>query len=642
MTTVPEPTTRPGASTGLVRSVLTSPRGAIVVAFLALLILACALAPLIAPYDPLAQHLSAVRSGPSGSFWLGTDSLGRDLLSRLLHGGRSSLFGVLEAVLALVIVAVPCGLFAGYLGGAFDRITMRVAEVVMSVPVVIILLAVLSIFDHSMTSAMIAFGVLGSSGLMRVVRGAALAAREELYVTAAELMGLSLLQVVTRHVLPRCRGVMIVQVSLFAAVALGVQTGLTFLSLGPPPPAPTWGGMVADAASVFNQDAWMLAPPGVTIALTVLAFGVLGDVVRDVNAEKHAATPASRRRRRTDTPPIPGPVEPAPSGDLLLSVRNLSVTTDGEHPLILLDNVGFDIAAGETVGLVGESGSGKTMTARAVMGLLPRNCRIASGQVVFDGRPIQGLDRRAFRELRGRRIAMISQEPMAALDPSFRIGSLVAEVVRAVDGSTGKAARARVIELLRMVEIPDPDDVARRFPHQISGGMAQRVAIAMALAGRPELLIADEPTTALDVTVQAEILDLLRSLQQENHMAILLVTHNWGVVADMCTKVVVMYAGQVVETARADDVFDTPAHPYTWALLLSSPENTPPGERIRAIPGTVPSPQDWPSGCRFASRCDLARPECGQGPIAVERISPGRVSRCIRVDALLETEVSRP
>ncbi|WP_435159374.1 dipeptide/oligopeptide/nickel ABC transporter permease/ATP-binding protein [Amycolatopsis sacchari] len=637
MTTVPEPAaTPPAAGTSLVRSVLTSPRGAIAVAFLVLLVLACVLAPLIAPYDPLAQHLSAVRAGPSGDYWLGTDSLGRDLLSRLLHGGRSSLLGVLEAVVAQLVVAVPCGLFAGYRGGAFDRITMRVAEVVMSVPVIIILLAVLSIFDRSMTSAMIAFGVLGSAGLMRVVRGAALAAREELYVTAAELMGLSRLQVVVRHVLPRCRGVIVVQASLFAAVTLGVQTGLTFLSLGPPPPAPTWGGMVADAASVFNQDAWMLVPPGVTIALTVLAFGVLGDVVRDANAEKQAAAPRARRRRHAA--PATGAT---PREDVLLSVRDLSVATDGEHPLALIDGVGFDIEAGETVGLVGESGSGKTMTARAVMGLLPRNCRIASGAVVFDGKPIHGLDQRAFRELRGRRIAMISQEPMAALDPSFRIGSLVAEVVRAVDDLKGAALRARVVELLRMVEIPDPEGVARRFPHQISGGMAQRVAIAMALAGRPELLIADEPTTALDVTVQAEILDLLRSLQRENHMAILLVTHNWGVVADLCTKVVVMYAGQVVETASAAEIFSRPAHPYTRALLQSSPENTPLGERIRAIPGAVPSPHEWPTGCRFASRCDLARPECTEGAIPVEALSGDRISRCIRIEALLGEEVSR-
>ncbi|MFD2415146.1 dipeptide/oligopeptide/nickel ABC transporter permease/ATP-binding protein [Amycolatopsis pigmentata] len=641
MTTVPSSVPQQSAGTSLIRSVLTSPRGAIVVTFLLLLVLVCALAPVIAPFDPLEQHLSAVRSGPSGSYWLGTDSLGRDLLSRLLHGGRGSLSGVLEAVLALLVVALPAGLLAGYLGGTFDRIMMRVAEVVMSVPVIIILLAVLSIFDHSMTSAMIAFGVLGSSGLMRVIRGAALTAREQLYVTAAELMGLSRLQVVARHVLPRCRGVIIVQASLFAAVTLGVQTGLTFLSLGPPPPAPTWGGMVADAASVFNQDAWMLVPPGVTIALTVLAFGVLGDVVRDANAEKHAAAPRPRRRRRKGAPAAPGAGEPVPEDGALLSVRDLSVTTDDEQALTLLDGVGFAIGPGETVGLVGESGSGKTMTARAVMGLLPRNCRISSGAVVFDGKPIQGLDQRAFRELRGRRIAMIAQEPMAALDPSFRIGSLVAEVVRAVDGLRGKAAQARVIELLRLVEIPEPEEAARRFPHQISGGMAQRVAIAMALAGRPELLIADEPTTALDVTVQAEILDLLRSLQQENHMAILLVTHDWGVVADVCAKVVVMYAGQVVETARAADVFETPAHPYTRALLLSSPEHAVAGERIQAIPGTVPSPRHWPTGCRFASRCEFARPACTEGVIPVERISEGRVSRCVRVNVLLGQEARR-
>jgi peptide/nickel transport system permease protein len=432
--------------------------------------------------------------------------------------------------------------------------------------------------------------------------------------------------------------VIIVQTALFAAIALGVQTGLTFLSLGPPPPAPTWGGMVADAESAFNQDPWMLAPAGVTIALTVLAFGILGDVVRDVTAEQHAASPSARRRRRASTS---APAEPVRASDAVLSVQNLSVAVDGDRPLTLIDAASFDVQPGEAVGLVGESGSGKTMTARAIMGLLPRNCRVSAGHVVFDGRPIEGLDQRQFRELRGRRIAMIAQEPMVALDPSFRIGSLVAEVVRAVDGLNRRAARARVIELLRLVDIPDPEDVARRYPHQISGGMAQRVAIAMAIAGRPDLLIADEPTTALDVTVQAEILDLLRSLQQDFGMAILLVTHNWGVVADLCSRVVVMYAGQVVETAGIEDVFRAPAHPYTRALLRSSPEHTPVGEPIRAVPGAVPAPQDWPAGCHFAGRCELAVDACSQAPVADVEVLPGRRSRCIRTELLIGQEASR-
>ncbi|TQS41132.1 dipeptide/oligopeptide/nickel ABC transporter permease/ATP-binding protein [Cryptosporangium phraense] len=614
-------------------AILRRPRGLVAVVFLVLLTLACVFAPLLTRFGPLEQHIETVRGLPSGTYWLGTDILGRDLFSRILYGGRSSLLGVVEAIVAHLVVAVPLGLVAGYFGGLADRVIMRLAELLMSIPAIMILLAVLAIFGNSLPVAMIALGVLSSGGLMRLVRGAALVAREELYVTAAELMGLSRFQVMVRHVLGRCRGVIIVQTSLFAAIALGVQTGLTFLGLGPQPPAPTWGGMVAEAASVFSQDPWMLVPPGTVIALTVLAFGVLGDVVRDATSERRSAAGAGRTRRRASRPATAA--EPSTA---LLSVQGLSVAVGGESSLRLLDDVSFDIAAGQVVGLVGESGSGKSMTARALIGLLPTNCLVESGHVVFDGKT---LDEGSFRAVRGREIAMISQEPMAALDPSFRIGSLVGEVVRAVEGLRGRAQRDRVVELLTMVEIPDAAEVARRYPHQISGGMAQRVAIAMALAGRPRLLIADEPTTALDVTVQADILDLLRRLQQENGMAVLLVSHNLGVIADMCSTVLVMYAGQVVEQAPVDNLFALPAHPYAAALLASSPEKAGIGQPIRAIPGTVPAPDEWPSGCRFANRCELAQPACRAEAIPLIDVSGVHRSRCIRVPVLLEQEAAQ-
>lgn len=623
---------------GLVRTVLRTPRGAVAVGFLTVLTAACAAAPLITHFGPLDQHIEAIRQHPSGTYLLGTDVLGRDLFSRILFGGRSSLLGVVQAVLAQLVVAVPAGLVAGYFGGLTDRVLMRVAELLMSVPAIMILLAVLAIFGNSLPTAMIALGVLSSGGLMRLVRGAALVAREELYVTAAELMGLSRGQVILRHVLGRCRGVIIVQTSLFASIALGVQTGLTFLGLGPQPPEPTWGGMVADAASVFSQDPWMLVPPGSVIALTVLALGVLGDVVRDVTSARQSAAGAGGGRRPAERS---GTTTPAAPSEALLSVQGLTVGVGGDRPLRLLEDVSFDIAAGEVVGLVGESGSGKSMTARALIGLLPTNCRSESGHVLFDGADLVGADEAAYRKVRGRGIAMISQEPMAALDPSFRIGALVGDVVRALEGLRGAAQRDRVVELLSMVEIPDAAEVARRYPHQISGGMAQRVAIAMALAGNPRLLIADEPTTALDVTVQAEILDLLRRLQQENGMAVLLVSHNLGVIADMCSKVLVMYAGQVVEQAPIDALFAAPAHPYTAALLASSPEKSEIGQAIRTIPGTVPSPDEWPSGCRFANRCELATPECRAAPIPDVVVDTDHRSRCIRIPALREKEASR-
>jgi peptide/nickel transport system permease protein len=608
-------------------------RGRVTGGFLLLLLACCLLAPVLAPADPLHQDLRHILETPSGAHWLGTDSLGRDVLSRLLYGGRSSVVGVLEGAAAQLAVAVPLGVAAGYLGGRFDRFAMRVADIVMSVPVIVILLAILTIFDRSITAAMIILGVLGASGMMRMVRGTAMTVRQELYVSTAELLGLSRTQIVFRHVLPRCRGVVIVQTSLFATIAIGIQTGLTFLGLGPPPPAATWGGMVNEAATTLSSAPWLLVPSGGAIALTVLALGILGDTVRDVTAQGHTASGGLRVRpakRRSGAAPAP-----VPPGTALLSVRDLSVsflTPDGE--VEVLTGVSFDLDAGQTLGLVGESGSGKSVTARAVLGLLEANGAVTGGSVVFDGRDLARASRKDLAALRGTRIALISQEPMVALDPSFRIGSQLAEIVRSHEKISRAAARHRVLELLATVELPDPEDMVRRYPFQISGGMAQRVAIAAALAGSPDLLIADEPTTALDVTVQADILALLRRLQRETGMAVLLVTHDWGVVADSCTHVAVMYAGQVVERAPAGQVFGAAAHPYTAALMATSPEHARRRTPIDAIAGAVPPPGSGYEGCRFKDRCRIATAGCAEEEIPLIPLNEERVSRCIHTELL--------
>jgi oligopeptide/dipeptide ABC transporter ATP-binding protein len=533
----------------------------------------------------------------------------------------------LVAVLVRTVVAVPLGLAAGFLGGRVDQVVTRVADLVMAVPAIVILLSVLTLFGNDLLVAMAVFGLLGAAGLVRIVRGAALTASQELHVTAGRLMGLSPLQVAVRHVLPRCRGVVIVQTTLFATIALGVQTGLSFLGLGAPPPEPTWGAMVGEAASVVQSFPWLLVPTGGVIAVTVLALGVLGDVVRDVTADRSTASGGRRARRRSRSVP-----EPAPRGgpDVLLDVRDLEVTfltASGE--VTVVQGVDLDVRPGETVGLVGESGSGKSVVAKAVLGLLPRNGTVTGGGAWFGGKELTGLGGRQWRGVRGSQIALVAQDPLTALDPTARIGAQVGALVRTHDRVGRRAARARVVELLEQVQVIDPEEVARRYPHEISGGMAQRVAIAMALAGRPRLLIADEPTTALDVTVQAEVLDLLRSLQEQTGMAILLVTHDWGVVADVCERVVVLYAGEVVERADVDRVFSTPAHPYTRALLDASPDRPAPDGTLRTVPGSVPPPDQRPVGCHFAARCPRVRPDCTEEPVPMTELADARLARCL-------------
>ena len=303
--------------------------------------------------------------------------------------------------------------------------------------------------------------------------------------------------------------------------------------------------------------------------------------------------------------------------------------------MTIVEDVTFELNVGEAVGLVGESGCGKTITAMSILGLLPGNGAIDAGRVVFGGRDLASLPERDLRRVRGQEIGLVSQEPMVSFNPAFRIGWQLALSVRTHHGLSRGEARARVIELLRSVHLPQPELVARRYPHELSGGMAQRVAIARALAGEPKLLVADEPTTALDVTVQAEILDLLRELQQEREMAILLVTHDWGVIADVCDRAVVMYAGQVVEQAALSPLFQGPLHPYTQALLASNPHHAVKFEQLPTIPGSVPRPGQWPQGCHFHDRCTYASEECQARPIPIERPITGRETRCIHYERLL-------
>jgi oligopeptide/dipeptide ABC transporter ATP-binding protein len=314
----------------------------------------------------------------------------------------------------------------------------------------------------------------------------------------------------------------------------------------------------------------------------------------------------------------------------LLSVSDLAVSFG---PTRVLEDVSFDIAEGEVLGVVGESGSGKSMTALAIMGLLPMH-GTATGRIVFEGRDLLTLPEREMQRLRGERVAMIFQEPTSSLNPVFTIGEQIAEVLRRHRGMDRRAAHAEAIALLKLVEIAAAERRVDEYPHQLSGGMRQRAMIAIALACRPKLLIADEPTTALDATVQAGILDLLRGLRRELGMAVLLITHDLGVVSDICERVVVMYAGRIAETGPAGTILDRPAHPYARALLAAIPRLEGPIGDLPAIPGVVPAPADFPKGCRFAPRCGFAQPACEAAPPPLRGLPSGTAVACIRAEEI--------
>jgi peptide/nickel transport system permease protein len=610
-------------------------------AFLLLVVVASIAAPLIAPYGPIETDLAHVLSTPTPQHLLGTDSLGRDVLSRLLFGSRLSLEGVLIATGTFLLVGVPLGLLAGFYGGWFDRVASWLIDLALTVPAIVILLVVLAILGNNSAIAMMALGLLAAPGLARLVRAITLAAREELYVSAARVSGLPDRHILAKHVLPRLFGPIIVRASLFAGEALIAEAGLEYLGLGAQPPTPTWGGMVSDAASAIDRQPWLLVPPGVMIGLTVIALALLGDALQE--SARPPAVRASRLRSlhaevsATSLETSPQPTDQVRADRrLLLSMRGIRIEVPRPDGWVtVVTGVDLDVAPGETVGLVGESGCGKSVTARSVL-QLPNGGQISAGRIEFDGEDITSLDGHQLRRLRGSQIALISQEPIGSLDPCRTVGQQLRELVQLHERIRGAAAARRVLELLEAVRLPEPQAVAGRYPHQLSGGMAQRVAIAMALSGRPRLLVADEPTTALDVTVQAEILALLRELQAQTGMAVLLITHDWGVVADTCSRAYVMYAGQIVEQSDIDTIFREPRHPYTAGLLNSAPSRAVKGRELTPIEGAVPDPTQWPTGCRFAPRCPYATTECTQRPIALLEAGPKHAARCIHQSALVE------
>ncbi|MGB3413267.1 MAG: dipeptide/oligopeptide/nickel ABC transporter permease/ATP-binding protein, partial [Microbacteriaceae bacterium] len=580
----------------------TKPSAIVGVSWVFIVVFAAVFANWIMPHDPLLRNIPAALQTPSWEYWLGTDQLGRDLLSRIIFGAGDTMMGALISIVVALVIGVPLGILAGYYGGWIDNITSRVGDLLQTIPAIIVLLAVLTLYGNSIQLAMLALGVLMSSQFIRLARSATVTLREELFVDAARVFGVSDFRILMRHIFPNMAGSLIVQASIVVSVALLFQASLGFLGLGTVPPFPSWGRLVAEASGQIYSAPWLMVPTGLVIIITIYAFNLIGDAARDtlvasdVTSIMDSGGIAKKKRtsklargtkaakgeeygsglqptaaialdnRRTedlayDTTAlrIPAVVSPTVAGEsylpelpvagALMSIRDLVVTfpLGGGKTVDVVQGVGFDIPKGKATGLVGESGSGKTMTALSALGLVPSPGYISNGTIFFDGQDLVAGGEKGYQNIRGKRIGLISQEPMVALDPSFKVSTHMREMLQGNMGMTRKQADERALELLNLVEMRNPEAVYKSYPHQLSGGMAQRVSIAWALAGTPDLLIADEPTTALDVTVQAGILDLLRKLMDELGMTILLLTHDLGVVADLCSQVVVMQNGLIVE-----------------------------------------------------------------------------------------------
>ena len=565
----------------LLRNPLTA--GSLVV--LAIFVIVAIAQPWIQPFPAAHVDLSRTDAHPfSSHYLLGGDQYGRDILSRLIASTRGSLEVTVILAAVSFFVGVTAGLVAGYAGKLTDTISNWVFAALMATPGVVVLIALYSLLGTSTAVAMAVFGVLVSPNLFWMVRSLTRSIRDEPYVDAARVAGLSPVRIIGRHVLTAIRGPIILMTASLAGSGLAIQAGLAFLGLGDSS-KPSWGGMLTDAFGNLYLARVQLVWPAAAIGLVVGAFSLLSIGLRDVLEGTYVKPSKQRRRtqiaalRRSEANnesigarevAVPNPKVDVSNASPLLTITGLQIAyANGPGFSTVVRDVSLHVDDGEIVGIVGESGSGKTQTVLAALGLLVDEAIVASGSVRFRGTELLVLPERDRLQYRGRHIAYIPQEPTANLDPSFKIGSQLVYGIQAQSRLRGKAARELARSMLDRVGIRDPDRVLNLYPHQISGGMAQRVLIAGAVACDPELLIADEPTTALDVTIQAEVLDLLRGLQKEMGMGMLVVTHNFGVVADICDRVLVMRTGAIVEQGTVRDVFAYPQHEYTQLLLSS-------------------------------------------------------------------------
>jgi ABC-type dipeptide/oligopeptide/nickel transport system ATPase component/ABC-type dipeptide/oligopeptide/nickel transport system permease subunit len=575
---------KPIVRQSLIKRLVKNPLGLFAMVYLFAMLVMAIFAPVISPFDPLLTDPLAIMTPPDGVHLLGTDSAGRDVLSRLFYGAQTTLISAAVVVVVAVLVGVPTGLIAGYYGGKFDGISSWLSNAIMALPAIIVLLAVRTAIGPSILLLMAVFGLIIAPGFFRLTRTAVMGVRNELYVDAARVSGLSDFRIIVRHIFTVVRAPIIIQSAMISGIAISIQSGLEFLGLGDTTLI-SWGVMINDGFKNIFLTPMLVVWPSVIIALTIGSFALFGNALRDALEDSQKVESSEKAKKAKKTTKVKTADTALSKSELghLLSVSHLSVgypQGDGSLKKVVSD-VSFTVDRGEVLGIVGESGSGKSQTAFSILGLLPSNAVIASGHIVFDGNELVSaedgaISQKAMAQFRGKRIAYIPQEPMSNLDPSFTIGYQLIRPMTEVLGISAKEAKAKAIEILDMVGIVNPERVMKSYPHEISGGMAQRVLIAGSISCEPDLLIADEPTTALDVTVQAEVLDLLRDLQKRLGMGMVLVTHNFGVVADLADRVVVMQYGNVVESGEVREVLRNPKDKYTQVLLSSMLEGKKP------------------------------------------------------------------
>lgn len=552
---------------------------------------------------------------------LGTDHLGRDLLSRLLWGTQLSLAVGLAAAFIAGFFGALLGIVAGYMGGRTDSLIMRSVDILMAFPYILLALAIVAALGPGLMNALIAVAVVNIPFFARNVRGVAVTLAQADFIQSARLSGRSDISILVFELLPNVASVIIIAFSTTVGWMILETAGLSFLGLGSQPPQADLGSMLGEGRAALITNPHTSIIPGIMIFLIVMGINLLGDGIRDALDPRLAKGQLEKPSPLTrvgdgliQSPPIVSTASKA-----VMDVNHLSTNFEvSEGVNKAVRDVSFSISSGECLGLVGESGSGKSVTALSLTRLVASPPGVVvSGSVRISDQELISLPYEGIRAIRGRRVAYIFQDPLTSLHPLHRIGHQLTEAMSTHSRGADSVFVERAKNLLSEVRIPNPERVMDAYPHELSGGMRQRIGISMALANDPDLIIADEPTTALDVTVQAQILAILNDLRQQRGLSILFISHDLNVMAQICDRVAVMYAGEIVEMGRAPDILEHPKHPYTAALLACSPQIGQGRQSLQPIMGMPPTGHEPLNACAFANRCSRVQPVCQQQPVEI-------------------------
>jgi peptide/nickel transport system permease protein len=594
------------------RMLMTTASGRIGAVGVVVLVFLAVFAPLI--WGDAAERIdtAAMLQGPSRDHPAGTDGLGRDVLARVLVATRPSLWYALLATALASVLGITLGVLPSVLGRRSARAVTGVVNMLVAFPGLILALFVAVVFGVGATGAVVALGVAGAPALARLTHTLASSVSGNDYVAAARVLGVSRPRLLTRHVLPNIAEPIVLNVTTAIGAALLAFSALSFLGLGVQPPFYDWGRMLNEGLDrIYVNPAGALAP-GAAIVLAGLTFNLLGEGLAQVASGRQVSVVPQQTSRRRGVPVALATVD-GKADDFVLDAGGLSVVFPSPGGDIhAVREVGLAVRWGEIVGIVGESGSGKTVTALAIAQLVAYPGDVTFEHFRFDGRDVLGLPPGERRRLFATSLPMVFQNPGTTLNPALRVGRQLAEVSEVHDSMSRSAATKRAADKLRQVAIAAPERRLRAYPHELSGGMKQRAVIAMGLMGRPKLYIADEPTTALDVTVQRQIFEVLRQVNRDERASVLLISHDIAAVSELCNRIVVMYAGRIVEEADVSTVVSgTAAHPYTRALVAAVPDMVVDRDRpLATIPGRPPDPRNVGPGCAFAPRCPHADTRC--------------------------------